>query len=90
MQMGAQIQEEILEHVKSDSPEEALANSIRAYLRNLDEMKKGEFRLATCGKKKSEEDCCRLQSQTHFSALMRGQLMGQENSRKEDWLRRCE
>ena len=31
--------------MKSDSPEEALVNSIRAYLRNLDEMKKGEVPL---------------------------------------------
>ena len=75
------IQEEILEHVKSDSPEEALANSIRAYLRNLDEMKKGEVPLSDLVVRRRVKKIVadyKVQNLT-FSALMRGHLMGQEN-----------
>ena len=75
------IQEEILEHVKSDSPEEALSNSIRAYLRNLDEMKKGEVPLGDLVVRRRVKKIVagyKVQNLT-FSALMRGHLMGQEN-----------
>ena len=75
------IQEEILEHVKSDSPEKALANSIRAYLRNLDEMKKGEVPLSDLVVRRRVKKIVadyKVQNLT-FSALMRGHLMGQEN-----------
>lgn len=75
------IQEEILEHVKSDSPEEALVNSIRAYLRNLDEMKKGKVPLGDLVVRRRVKKIVadyKVQNLT-FSALMRGHLMGQEN-----------
>ncbi|MED5303019.1 MAG: DNA polymerase domain-containing protein, partial [Candidatus Thermoplasmatota archaeon] len=75
------IQEEILEHVKSDSPEEALANSIRAYLRNLDQMKNGEVPLGDLVIRRRVKKVVadyKVQNLT-FSALMRGDLMGQQN-----------
>ena len=67
--------------MKSDSPEEALSNSIRAYLRNLDEMKKGEVPLGDLVVRRRVKKIVagyKVQNLT-FSALMRGHLMGQEN-----------
>ena len=75
------IQEEILEHMRSDSPEEALANSIRAYLRNLDQMKNGEVPLGDLVVRRRVKKVVadyKVQNLT-FSALMRGDLMGQQN-----------
>ena len=75
------IQEEILEHMRSDSPEEALANSIRAYLRNLDQMKNGEVPLGDLVVRRRVKKVVadyKVKNLT-FSALMRGNLMGQQN-----------